>query len=219
MPHTPRSPQADGPRADTAETRDALLRAGARLISRHGLGVPVSRIQQEADQRNKSAVQYHFGSVPALAAAVLRDHRTDVDARRTEALAALGPAAAHADLRTLVALLLHPAADELRTASGRDYLRLLPQVAHLAQIRSGHPDAPPAQARTLTLIHDHLAREGIRDADERLALVVQMQAAALADRARRIDDDPDTGRDVHPDHEQFVELVVDMLAAALGTSR
>ncbi|WP_436771870.1 TetR/AcrR family transcriptional regulator [Yinghuangia sp. YIM S09857] len=219
MPRTPRPEQASGPRADTAVTREALLRAGARLISRHGLGVPVSRIQQEADQRNKSAVQYHFGSVPGLAAAVLRSHRTDVDGRRAQALDALGPAPADADLRTLVGLLLRPAAEELRTASGRDYLRLLPQVAHLAQIRSGHPDAPPAQVRALTLLRNHLEGAGVRDADERLALVVQMQTAALADRARRIDEDePDDGREIEPGHERFVDLVTDMLTAALTAS-
>ncbi|MCF2526045.1 TetR/AcrR family transcriptional regulator [Yinghuangia soli] len=216
MPRTSRPGPVDGLRADTAETREALLRAGARLISRHGLGIPVSRIQQEADQRNKSAVQYHFGSVPGLAAAILRDHRMQVDARRAAALEDLGPGAEDADLRTLVGLLLRPAAEELRTPAGRDYLRLLPQVAHLARIRTGDPDAPPGQARVLDLLHLRLRQADVRDVDERLALAVQMQAAALADRARRIDDEADTDQEVSPGHDRFVELVVGMLTAALA---
>ncbi|MGR7003099.1 TetR/AcrR family transcriptional regulator [Yinghuangia aomiensis] len=74
------------PRADAADTREALLSSGARLIARHGLGVPVTQIQDAAAQRNKSAVRYHFGSVLELALAVTARHGHQVDARRAEAL-------------------------------------------------------------------------------------------------------------------------------------
>jgi hypothetical protein len=117
-----------------------------------------------------------------------------------------------------VGLLLRPAAEELRTSGGRDYLRLLPQVAHLARIRTGDPDAPPGQARVLELLHRRLRQADVCDIDERLALTVQMQAAALADRARRIDDESDTGEEVSPCHDRFVELVVAMLTVALAAA-
>ncbi|GAA4984461.1 hypothetical protein GCM10023205_63180 [Yinghuangia aomiensis] len=222
------------PRADAADTREALLSSGARLIARHGLGVPVTQIQDAAAQRNKSAVRYHFGSVLELALAVTTRHGQQVDARRDEALDAFHERYAppgtddgrpHAELAVIVDLLVSPAAEELHTAQGRDYLRLLPQVSHLAQVRSGAPAAPPAVVRTLALLRDHLDRSGVSDIDERLALAVQMHAAVMADRARRIDEGADGEpaaevrggeREIAPDHDGFVRLVTGMLARALG---
>jgi AcrR family transcriptional regulator len=219
-------PRAQRERADAAQTRDALLRTGARLISRHGLGVPVSRIQDEAEQRNKSAIRYHFGSVYGLAAAVVQRHGRQVDARRAKALDALrarhatpqGSGAAPEStygLREVVELLVRPAAAELHTAEGRDYLRLLPQVTHLAEIRSGEPKAPPAMMRTLELLRALLDRANVADIDERLALVAQLHGAAMADRASRIDDEAAGSHDLEPGHERFVRLLTGMLTAAL----
>ncbi|MGR7003098.1 hypothetical protein ACU686_42555 [Yinghuangia aomiensis] len=67
------------------------------------------------------------------------------------------------------------------------------------------------------------------DIDERLALAVQMHAAVMADRARRIDEGADGEpaaevragesageRKIAPDHDGFVRLVTGMLARALG---
>ncbi|MEU8132959.1 hypothetical protein [Streptodolium elevatio] len=221
-----------GRSGNAAETRDALMRVGARLISRHGLGVPASRIQEEADQRNKSALTYHFGSVAGLAAAIHLRHRDIVEQRRLRALEALAASespepsaspesnaangdAARADLGKLVTLLVAPAAEELRTAPGRAYLRLLPQVAHLAEVRQADRPRPVGLDRTFALLRAHLADRGLEDVDERLALLAQMHATAFADRARRIDemDVPDV--DLAPGHDHFVRLLTGMLTAAL----
>lgn len=197
------------------------MRVGARLISRHGLGIPATRIQEEADQRNKSALTYHFGSVAGLAAAIHLQHRDIVEQRRLHALDALdargahGGDAAQVDLRELVDLLVAPAAEELRTAPGRAYLRLLPQVAHLAEVRQADRPRPAGLDRTFALLRGHLADRGLGDVDERLALLAQMHATAFADRARRIDemDVPDV--DLAPGHDHFVRLLTGMFAAAL----
>lgn len=187
------------PRADAADTHEALLRSRARLIARPGPGVPVTQLQDAAAQRNKSAVRYHFGSVLELAMAVTARHgrrSTPAAPRLSMPPRALCTPGAedrrtHADLAAVVGLLVAPAAEELHTARGRDYLRLLPQVSHLARVRSGAPAAPPAVVRTLALLRDHLDRAGVPDIDERLALAVQMHAAVVADRARRIDEGTD----------------------------
>lgn len=200
---------------DTGEAREALMRSGARLLSRHGLGVPVTRIQADAAQRNKSALAYHFGSVAGLAAAILHRHRVAVEDRREAAIAILRERADTVEPIELVALLVRPAAEELRTEQGRDYLRLLPQVAHLAEIRTGGDPTPRDVSRAFALMRDHLAAHGTTHIDERLALVAEMHAAALADRARRIDDVDPSDPELAPGHERFVELLVRMLTAAL----
>lgn len=207
-----------GRSGNSAETRDALMRVGARLISRHGLGIPATRIQEEADQRNKSALAYHFGSVAGLAAAIHLQHRDIVEERRLRALDVLdarGDDAARDDPRELVDLLVASAAEELRTAPGRAYLRLLPQVAHLAEVRQADHPRPAGLDRTFALLRGHLADRGLGDVDERLALLAQMHATAFADRARRIDemDVPDV--DLAPGHDHFVRLLTGMFAAAL----
>jgi AcrR family transcriptional regulator len=200
---------------DVTETREALMRTGARLMSRHGLGVPVTRIQAEAEQRNKSALTYHFGSVAGLAAAILQRHREIVEGRRATALDELGDHAGDAELAELVGLLVVPAAEELRTAHGRDYLRLLPQVTHLAEIRTGARSSPAALTRTFELMRAHLTARGVPDVDERLALVAEMHATALADRARRIEDMDPPDPELTPGHEHFVDLLTRMMTAAL----
>jgi len=200
---------------DTGETREALMRSGARLLSRHGLGVPVTRIQAEADQRNKSALAYHFGSVTGLAAAILHRHRVAVEDRREAAITALRERVDTVEPADLVALLVLPAAEELCTEQGRDYLRLLPQVAYLASIRTGGDPTPRDVSRAFALMREHLAARGTADIDERLALVAEMHAAALADRARRIDDVDPVDPELAPGHERFVDLLIRMLTAAL----
>jgi len=200
---------------DAGETREALMRSGARLMSRHGLGVPVTRIQAEADQRNKSALAYHFGSVTGLATAILHRHRVAVEDRREAAIEALRGRVGAIEPADLVALLVLPAAEELRTEQGRDYLRLLPQVAYLAAIRTGGDPTPRDVSRAFALMREHLEARGIADIDERLALVAEMHAAALADRARRIDDADPVDPELAPGHERFVDLLIRMLTAAL----
>ena len=46
---------------DATATREKLLRAAEYLFARQGLDVPIRDIHARAEQRNASAIQYHFG--------------------------------------------------------------------------------------------------------------------------------------------------------------
>jgi AcrR family transcriptional regulator len=65
----------------------------------------VQAVQHEACQRNKSAVQYHFGGRDGLIAAVLSDRMAHTEARRTSMLLALPEIAS---TRQLVEVLVLP---------------------------------------------------------------------------------------------------------------
>jgi len=72
---------------EAASTRDLLLDAAARLFAERGVdNVPIADIVRLADQRNASAVHYHFGSRDEILRAVMIRHVNDLAARRVDLL-------------------------------------------------------------------------------------------------------------------------------------
>jgi AcrR family transcriptional regulator len=85
-------------------TKDALLSAAERLYPERGLdAVSMREITREADQRNSTALQYHFSSKGALVSAVLDRRMKDGDARRLEFLHNLEIDGKLEDVRSLAA--------------------------------------------------------------------------------------------------------------------
>ena len=86
-----------------------MVDAAERLVAEQGLAaLTVQAVQREARQRNKSAVQYHFGGRDALIAAVLSDRMAHTETRRTSMLLALPEIAS---TRQLVEVLVMPIVD------------------------------------------------------------------------------------------------------------
>jgi AcrR family transcriptional regulator len=192
---------------DARATRERLQRAGARLFAEQGIDAARTRdIVAAAGQANDSAITYHFGSRQGLLAAILRAGVDRMEPAREAALARLDPA----DLRGIVAAVVEPIADELLTDEGRDFVRIVVQVAGQAGVRSHTVPAlieGTAIARQLDLL-ESCCRAFLPEALalERISVVIAFLTAALADRA--------TGRSLL-DHEAFVTDLVDMLTAAL----
>ena len=108
----------------TAKGRDALIHAARSLFAEQGIAaVSMREVGRKADQRNSTAVQYHFGDRKALLAAVLAPHHERVAARRAALLDEL-EAAPSVSLRALAGALVRPSAAMLAEADGRDYLRI-----------------------------------------------------------------------------------------------
>src|SRR5439155_11148213 len=106
---------------DSTATKGRLLREAERLFARRGLyQVTVREITEAAEQRNVSALNYHFGSREGLLDAILARHGDPTDVARGEMLATVGR---NAPSRDLVAALLVPYAAHLSRPDGRDYLR------------------------------------------------------------------------------------------------
>lgn len=172
------------------DTRGRLLRAAERLFARHGVhGVTVRQLNAAAGVRNTSALHYHFGSRDGLVRAIVERHQAVVDAERARRLEGLGE---DAPVRDLVALVLEPLAAELGSPSGRDYLRIVPQLL------DGLGTAPPALRRTMELLEQRLPRP------DRILPMLLASTTLLADRARR--DGP---------HDDFVADLVSMATGML----
>lgn len=203
---------------DATSTRERLLRAGEHLFARKGVDGALTReIVALAGQGNDSAVHYHFGSRRGLLGAIVDRHVLRMEEQRKPALDALVTAVGTegGDVGAVLAAVVEPMTAELTDESGRDFLRIVAQLAGESGARSGevpHPLAGTALAGQLALLHarcrDHLAEPVAR---ERIAIAIVMLTAALADRALRIDEH----LPLLLDHDAFTTNLTTMLTAAL----
>jgi AcrR family transcriptional regulator len=194
---------------DASRTRARLLRAGERRFARDGVrGARLADIVRDAGQGNDSAVGYHFGSRQGLLRAIVEKHLAAMDGRRE-----LPPK--DADLRAIVAAIVGPTGELLQTEDGRDFLRIMEQLADWSGLGAGRPN--PVLAGTLLgaqlrRLGQALAVEvGPVLARERAALLVTFLTGALAERARA----RSAGRRQRLNHHDFVDHLVDVLAAGL----
>ncbi len=111
-------------------TKQRLLRTAERLFAQHGIdAVSMRSICVEADQRNNTALQYHFGDKQNLVEAILAERMGSINERRQMMLEQIQSQGCEGDLHRLVAALVTPFTDQLRDeAGGRHYVRFAAQV-------------------------------------------------------------------------------------------
>ena len=174
-------------RADSQQTREALVRAAERLFGLRGLeAVSVNEITREAGQKNKSALSYHFGSREALIQAVLDRHALQVTAERERLLDVL-EATGDITLRGVVEALVLPLAALLDDADGGvAYLRINAELLghpelHLFRLRPSNTRKGDRLMQALAPLVSALppAREKMR-----MQLVGSLLFHALAEQAR-----------------------------------
>jgi AcrR family transcriptional regulator len=186
------------------------MRAGERRFARDGVrGARLADIVRDAGQGNDSAVGYHFGSRQGLLRAIVERHLSEMDRRREVPREGAG-------LRSVVAAVVEPTAELLRTEEGRDFLRIMEQVSDWSGLGAGRPNAVLAgtvlDAQLRRLGELLVGEVGPVLARERAALLVTFLTGALAERARS----RAAGRRQRLNHDDFVTHLVDVLAAALG---
>jgi AcrR family transcriptional regulator len=120
-----------------------MIEATERLVAEQGLSALTLRaVQALADQRNKSAAQYHFGSRAGLIEAVVRTRMAPVNERRGELLDRLeGPD----DPAALMDVLVRPLAEATLTGTSH-WARFLLQCATdptLAQVVATASEGQP----------------------------------------------------------------------------
>ena len=196
-------------------TKERLISSGEHLFARRGVDGALTRdIVARAGQANDSAIHYHFGSRQGLLAAILDVHIQRMEQVRVPATARLGPSPR---LPKLVHAIVEPVAAELNSPDGRDFLRIIAQLSGRSDgagetAAEASPLRGTALAQQLTLL-DKLCRAQLppRLARERIALMICMLTAALAERARQID----ARQRVLLDHDTYERNLVAMLTAAL----
>jgi AcrR family transcriptional regulator len=194
---------------DASQTRARLLAEAERLFADRGVFLATSReITEAAEQRNTSALAYHFGGRGGALAEILEQHNGPLDARRAE----LAPEPlAERSTRELVAALVVPYAGRLHDASGRNYLRIVAQlVGSFAQWPEQTAQAQPHLHRVLdTLATRVAADDAVRR--ERILYLIMLMTQAAGERARLAG----AGVPVALDHAGFVRNLTDTLTAVL----
>ncbi|MFL6059819.1 MAG: TetR/AcrR family transcriptional regulator [Marmoricola sp.] len=195
---------------DATQTRALLLRAGEIRFARDGVaGAKLSDVVRDAGQRNDSAVGYHFGSRQGMLVAIVAKHMEAMERHRTVP-------GADAGLSEVVEAIVAPTAALLATEDGRDFLRIMEQLAGWSGLGTGRPNevlsgtAIGAQLERLNaLLEPDLGTVLTR---ERVALMVTFLTAALAERARS----REAGTRQRLGHERFVQHLVNVLSGALS---
>lgn len=192
---------------DATPTRDRLIRAGEQRFARDGVaGARLRDIVREAGQANDSAVGYHFGSRDGLVSAIAHKHVGAMDARRVPP---------SDDLPTLVRELIEPTAELLTSPDGRDFLRIIEQLAGWSGLEQGELTvvlSGSVLATQLSALEDLVAARHQRVlARHRVAEFVLFLTASLAQRARLVE----SGRRLTLSQRRYVDDLVAMTTAAL----
>jgi AcrR family transcriptional regulator len=107
--------------------REELLAVAERLVATRGIGGTSLRdVQVESGQRNKSVVQYYFGSRDGLVRAVVEARMDPINRRRFALLAGLGP---EPSVRALVEAFVAPLAEQTVLAPRSFWARFLLQAS------------------------------------------------------------------------------------------
>ena len=191
-------------------TRERLLDEAERLFARSSIaGVTTRQIVEAAQQRNTSAVTYHFGSREGLLLELLSRRGGPVDARRGALRAELDEAPS---VPRLVACLAEPYCDLLHSEEGRSYLRIVAQLR--GRFAAWRVESDSATSLHLSSILDEIEQRPDLSSPlrrERVVALILVLTATPAERARRIDEGtvPELG------HEAFVGNLVDMCSAVV----
>jgi AcrR family transcriptional regulator len=192
-------------------TRDRLLDEAERLFARGGVqGVTTREITEAAEQRNTSAVTYHFRSRQGLLLEILVRRGGPIDDERGRLRSLLGPEPA---VRELVACLVRPYADLLNSEPGRSYLRIVAQLR--GRFAAWRLESDAATTVHLAAVLDEIERRPAAPAAirrERVLALIILLTGSTAERARRLDaDDP-----VELTHQAYADNLIDLCTALVS---
>jgi AcrR family transcriptional regulator len=130
-------PPATRPHGD--HTKDQLKAVAQLLFARHGIdGVTVQQIVQAAGQRNKAALQYHFGSKEELIRQLLVEGAKALDDRRNRLLDAIEQTGEPVTVREILRILVLPVLELANEERWKGYVQFSsnPQMSHREIFRS-----------------------------------------------------------------------------------
>lgn len=118
-----------GMRQDAIATKTRLIAAAEKLFAERGIdAVSLNEVQRAAGQKNKSALQYHFGTKERLLEAIIDKHVPGIALRRHAWLDDI-EASGRCEVRDLMKALVVPVFEKLDDADGgRAYLAIYAQL-------------------------------------------------------------------------------------------
>jgi AcrR family transcriptional regulator len=204
----------------TDATRRKLIDAATRGFAEEGVfTASLIGITRRADQGNRGAVHYHFGSRVGLLCAVLAEH-TEFLARREGELLSAARLAPGDDVGSVVEAIVRPAAELADSGwRGRCVLVIIAELAE-EDPASLDPQVTAMLAKTgghavYTLLEERMPELTPAVRVERLSLATEFILRAVADRARALSRRRRSGR-AQLGHDAFVVNLVAMIAGALS---
>jgi AcrR family transcriptional regulator len=192
-------------------TRERILDEAEFLFAREGVqGVTTRQITEAAEQRNTSAVTYHFGSRQGLLLEILARRGAPVDDQRGDQRDRAGRAAT---LDAIVACLVEPYAALLGSDAGRSYVRIVAQLR--GRFAAWRVESDAATTKNLSRILDEVEAGANGPAPvraERVVGLIMLMTGAVAERAHRIDD----GLTDELGHDEFVTNLTHMCTAVVA---
>ncbi len=122
--------------SDTRNGRTAIIEAAEALFAEYGLhGASFRQISEAANQKNASAIQYHFGSRDQLVEAVFENRMRYINPKRLKLLDEVRPTGGSEEARALVSVWVWPIAEELQPREeGNHYVQFLARAAREKQM-------------------------------------------------------------------------------------
>lgn len=202
----------------SAETRLRFIRAAQKLYASRSIdGVSLNEITVAAGQKNRNALQYHFGNKEGLIQAILDSHADNVATLRqqytdSEDLQCLCPAEAAARV------LVQPLELYIRdTPEGLFYVQMLSQLAAGNSVRTNplsrsglHFRSVPQLEPLMNAAMAHLHKSESR---QRLFLVVSITFHSIADICRTFAGDDIENR---KQRAAMIEQVITCITALLS---
>ena len=174
-----------------APGKQALLDAAAALMDERGVdNVSTHDIAAASGHRNRSAVQYHFGTRDAVIRAVIDSTIDPINAERNAVLDHLETTGAALTPRSVIEVAIGPLARQLRTREGRRYLRLWAQLINHPRFTTDARDAITVNtsiARCSRHLLPAIAHLPPAVAAERGSQIAGFIVRACADQARLMD--------------------------------
>jgi AcrR family transcriptional regulator len=195
---------------EVPRTRDVLMDAAELLFAERGVqGTTTREIVEAADQRNTSAVSYHFGSRENLLLEILARRGAPVDRERGVLRSGLGPTPSTDDL---MRCLVEPYVALLGSPGGRAYLRVVAQLR--GRFAGWRVDSDASTTSMLAGILDELECRpaGVPEVREaRMLGMITLLTGLTAERAQVID----RGGEPALGQADFTDTLVDMCTAVL----
>ncbi|MFK8049774.1 MAG: TetR/AcrR family transcriptional regulator [Halioglobus sp.] len=203
----------------SAKTRESFIRAAQELYALRSIdAVSLNEITAAAGQKNRNALQYHFGSKDRLLQAIIDTHAGPVQELRSsyvEQAKQSNWSAAEAAARVLVM----PLADYIQSnKDGIHYVKILSQLAAVNSeiINPTNPSKisfvnVPALNTLLTEAVSHLPKI---EAQRRLFFVVSITFHSIADIFRA--DETGTEESIFHDRKAMFEQVVGVIEALIS---
>lgn len=164
-------------RKDSLRTRQIIIAAAERLFAEKGVdAISLNEITREAGQKNKSALNYHFGSKEQLLLAIIEKHEAAIIQQRNAYLDDLEQRKA-ISIESVVRAFVYALAAQLDCEDGgKYYLSILAQLASCPgmQLYRLRPDYITREERVMTLF-----RQLTPNTPEELRLPRVLQASSL----------------------------------------